>query len=95
MSNRPGYRDTSLNWEDPTADAVLGGADTTSPPASVTVKDLQYLTPRMREVLTVLAETRSATRTANIVGISRDRVYKIKARAAQRILRAKAKAEAQ
>lgn len=93
MSKRPGYRDTSQNWDDPTADAVLG-EDTPAPvKRDIGVADLAYLTPRMREILEVLTETGSATRTAHALGISRDRVYVTKELAAKRILRLKQKGQ--
>lgn len=91
MSRRPGYRDTSQNWDDPTADAVLGEEPTVAVQRDITVDDLQHLTARMREILVVLAETGSATRTAHILGISRDRVYVTKEFAAKRIMRLKEK----
>lgn len=82
MSSRPGFRDTFQNWNDPTADEVLGDDEDDSQDASAA---LNCLTPRMFEVLSTLAETGSATDTARIHGISRDRVYQSKRAAQQRI----------
>lgn len=94
MNRRPGYKDTSQNWDDPTGDAALGivEEEVDKSGREFTVEDLQYLTPRMLEVLTTLSETGSATRTARAHGISRDRVYATKEAAANRIIRLKRKA---